>query len=738
MKEKTLNHGITLIALVITIIILLILAGIGILSLVGENGILTKVMKAEEETKKAQYKEQIELIISDKKIEKLQNPNNLDLLIKLVADAIEKEEWSKDVTICDAYGKHEIPLEECTKIIVETKDGYEIIVEIDNDLQTGKIISITKGKAVWKIRFEGNGGKGEVPKTIEIRKGFLITLPDAGSLNKENYKMVGWRANNETDKIYANESSYEPTEDTTFYAVWEEDTVKISFYSNTGTGEMENIEVVRRKNTKLPNVTFTKYGYSFKQWNTDAQGNGNAYGNGATISLTEDTTLYAIWDEDVIATLNISNYKITEGTTISLVGNALANGIQKVELKVGNTILYTENVNGTSNYNRSNLGINDLNGLANLNFNDITVVLSVTSRSGKVVSKNQNVKNYTIGNSNALNQFAQVVNNGNTLSGETIIQLQNIVTSNGYIPIGYYDKDEKNQNGIRWINTWTGRYFAGIYNGNNYYIQVTSHSNISNYNSHGIFGMIIGGTVKNLTVKGMFASGSFSGGIVGAMKGGSISNCRNESGDASGIGQHRGGIAGFITNSTFSMCANSGNIRGGFFIGGIVGNIVASSSSINSCYNTGTITAINKNEYGDACVGGIVGLVHTNDISIAISNCYNTGSISSTYSTGGGIVGVHGNNTKMSWLKINNCYNVGTISGPKNMGKLIGYAYRVSFSNCYILASPGVGAKETTTAERTQVVSSTDLKGMASTLGSSQFKTAPGNVNQGFPILYWQ
>ena len=53
-KEK----GITLIALVITIIVLLILAGVSIAMLTGENGILTQAQKAKEETENAQAEEE--------------------------------------------------------------------------------------------------------------------------------------------------------------------------------------------------------------------------------------------------------------------------------------------------------------------------------------------------------------------------------------------------------------------------------------------------------------------------------------------------------------------------------------------------------------------------------------------------------------------------------------------------------------------------------------------------------
>ena len=57
------NKGITLIALVITIIVLLILAGVTIATLTGENGILSKASEASEETRKANAEEQVNLAV---------------------------------------------------------------------------------------------------------------------------------------------------------------------------------------------------------------------------------------------------------------------------------------------------------------------------------------------------------------------------------------------------------------------------------------------------------------------------------------------------------------------------------------------------------------------------------------------------------------------------------------------------------------------------------------------------
>ena len=57
--KKERNNGITLIALVITIIVLLILAGVTIASITGENGILSKATKARDNNAKASAEERV-------------------------------------------------------------------------------------------------------------------------------------------------------------------------------------------------------------------------------------------------------------------------------------------------------------------------------------------------------------------------------------------------------------------------------------------------------------------------------------------------------------------------------------------------------------------------------------------------------------------------------------------------------------------------------------------------------
>ena len=65
---KNNKRGITLIALVITIIILLILAGVTIVTLTGENGILTKTQQAKEENEKASDRDLIAMVVLEAQI----------------------------------------------------------------------------------------------------------------------------------------------------------------------------------------------------------------------------------------------------------------------------------------------------------------------------------------------------------------------------------------------------------------------------------------------------------------------------------------------------------------------------------------------------------------------------------------------------------------------------------------------------------------------------------------------
>lgn len=125
MKQKNMK-GITLIALVITIIVLLILAGVAIATITGENGILVKAVSAKEKTARAEVIEKAKLDIIA-----MQTDNEGKIMVKDLRTILDN--YFKDVPT-------EIAPEGIADLELTTKDGkYKIKL---SEIYNGKIEGI--------------------------------------------------------------------------------------------------------------------------------------------------------------------------------------------------------------------------------------------------------------------------------------------------------------------------------------------------------------------------------------------------------------------------------------------------------------------------------------------------------------------------------------------------------------------------------------------------------------------
>ena len=168
LKERVKSkNGITLIALVITIIVLLILAGVTIATLTGDNGILTKAQSAKTQNDKATAKEKVDLAIAASldetgKINLGQlktNLNNIDGINPKVGDITDSR----------------FPLK-------VTVDGVEVTIEKDSN---GKY-STSVGEST------GSSGGGQEEEQISDHSEVVVpTITATGNLaNKPNIKEV--------------------------------------------------------------------------------------------------------------------------------------------------------------------------------------------------------------------------------------------------------------------------------------------------------------------------------------------------------------------------------------------------------------------------------------------------------------------------------------------------------------------------------------------------------------------
>ena len=161
---------------------------------------------------------------------------------------------------------------------------------------TGKYIQQgTPGKATATYQYNANGNKAVAipitPARLHNDDGSYTETKDAKAGDIIRYVYGVW-------------GGEEPVELTvTFEANGSEE------YPVEGT--MEQQTVLEKIDTELNENAFTREGYKFKGWNTAADGSGTPYADKATVKLTEDTTLYAQWEDNHSLTKVINNKDAT-------------------------------------------------------------------------------------------------------------------------------------------------------------------------------------------------------------------------------------------------------------------------------------------------------------------------------------------------------------------------------------------------------------------------------------------
>lgn len=103
MKNK--SKGITLVALVITIILLLILAGVIIATLTGNNNLIKRAQDAKKQTEIANVKEKLELVLIEAKIDENTNSNynSEEYLNTLIINRIKNVSIDEDKVVVNGY-----------------------------------------------------------------------------------------------------------------------------------------------------------------------------------------------------------------------------------------------------------------------------------------------------------------------------------------------------------------------------------------------------------------------------------------------------------------------------------------------------------------------------------------------------------------------------------------------------------------------------------------------------------
>jgi len=201
--------------------------------------------------------------------------------------------------------------------VVNPTAGYSVSVSSDGPTLTGpngsnqytftmptKDVQITveakpEQYTVTLNKQSGTGGTSSVTAT------YAAAMPTINPPTRIGYTFNGYfDADSGGTKYYnANGSSaknWDKTSNTTLYAQWTANKYTVKFNANGGTGSMSNQSHTYGVSKALTANAFTRKGYTFEGWNTNADGTGTSYTDKQSVSNLSSTdgatvNLYAVW-----------------------------------------------------------------------------------------------------------------------------------------------------------------------------------------------------------------------------------------------------------------------------------------------------------------------------------------------------------------------------------------------------------------------------------------------------------
>lgn len=711
-SNKIIEEGaITLISLVITIIILLILSGITLNSLVGQNGIINKTKISKNEYEVSLIKEKLSL-------------------------------WYMEN---DLYGKNTDPVEEMVnKDNIKDKNTLEKIVEFQNEAENTSEINFS---SLYYLNLDKLGIKNVVKeniyfmdintKIVYINKG--IDLKNGKTYVLEEKEILPISLTSEETKIgFKLIISSNLKEESTFeYEVY----INNELYITTKSTQVE----VNDKN-------FGEYNCFVKA----KKQNGEKY-TSKSVNV-ENYVIKQLQDFEILK-MKIEEKNGFEGKTIKVIQDIdfAGSDINKNWTPIGNdNIKFKGTLEGNNHkisniYNKNTLEDNQgLFGIIeNATIKNVQIVSGqikgnqyIGAIAGRAINSNivncinqtyvYSQKGYAGGIVGSIENGGKIencINNGKISSEEYIndtkdTEIGGIAGHSADTTIKYCTNSGSILSKYSAIGGIVGTNIGKIENCDN---TGTISSTKLNINNDATIGGIVGystGIISNCNNTGIISSfgngtggivgiinnhasvvycnngntitqnsGTSTGGIVGgALNNGKIENCINTgkidiiSGDTNNNGIS-GGIAGLAYKTEINLCVNKGDIEStAAYVGGIVGNAIA---EITNSHNEGMVKVTSQNVDKNSCAGGIAGQLDANDYSNAkIENCYNsntvygksdhvggiasfsngkiidchnTGYVSSETGIVGGIVGDNGASNSGILSTIINCYNTGKI-----------------------------------------------------------------------------
>ena len=235
----------------------------------------------------------------------------------------------------------------------------------NNTIANDDMVSITIAPMTGGYSIKVNGGTNNGKYIYGTSGSNKINFGNTASVNTLAYESTGVTITSNTSVMryntgenrfrYYKSTTYSQQQPVQLYKrIHVTQTHTIHFDSNGGEGSMNDQTVNEFEPTELQSNVFVREGFVFEGWNTAADGSGDYYADGATVTLLDDLTLYAQWNQLFNITLvqvnhgsiSASSTQAFEGTEIVLTATTdLCYDLTQwlVTDAQGNSITVTEN-----------------------------------------------------------------------------------------------------------------------------------------------------------------------------------------------------------------------------------------------------------------------------------------------------------------------------------------------------------------------------------------------------------
>ena len=175
-----------------------------------------------------------------------------------------------------------------------------------------KTITVNQPTYKYYLYYDMNGGSGGPSDQYETATDTTSTVTTQISTvepTRSGYTFLGWATTSTATKATYSPGDYVNItyDDLTLYAVWKANSVTytLSFSANGGSGAPSSMSGTTTSTSytfTIPATEPARSGYTFKGWSTSSSATSASYTSGNTITISSNTTLYAVWYQNLSAT----------------------------------------------------------------------------------------------------------------------------------------------------------------------------------------------------------------------------------------------------------------------------------------------------------------------------------------------------------------------------------------------------------------------------------------------------